>query len=185
MIAQRGPAAIRGTRARFGDVHAPTIANATHADIAAVRKLAREIWHRHYPGIIGVEQIDYMLERGYSDEALSRFLREPGAGLVLAKLDAPVGFAAWHRAEAPATTKLDKLYVLAACRRKGVGRRLVEHVAARAREDGARALVLNVNKRNATAIAAYAACGFAVRESVVVDIGGGFVMDDHLMSKPV
>ena len=166
-------------------MQALTIACATTADLAVVRGLAREIWHRHYPAIIGVDQIDYMLERGYSDEALSRFLREPGAGLVLATLDAPVGFAAWHRAEAPGTTKLDKLYVLHACQRHGVGRRLIEHVAARAREDGAATLTLNVNKRNATAIAAYAACGFAVRDSVVIDIGGGFVMDDHLMSRPV
>jgi ribosomal protein S18 acetylase RimI-like enzyme len=166
-------------------MHALTLARATTADLAVVQRLAREIWHRHYPSIIGVDQIEYMLERGYSDEALSRFLRAPGAGLVLAKLDTPVGFAAWHRADEPATTKLDKLYVLHACQRRGVGRRLIDEVVARAREDGASALTLNVNKRNATAIAAYAACGFAVREAVVVDIGGGFVMDDYVMTRPI
>ncbi|MEO8488040.1 MAG: hypothetical protein ABI585_17060, partial [Betaproteobacteria bacterium] len=46
-------------------------------------------------------------------------------------------------------------------------------------------LVLNVNKRNAKAIAAYRACGLATREDVVVDIGGGFVMDDYVMAKPL
>ena len=66
---------------------------------------------------------------------------------------------------------------------QGLGRRLIEHVAAQARADGATTLVLNVNKRNASAIAAYRRCGFAVREEVVVDIGGGYVMDDYVMAK--
>ena len=55
--------------------------------------------------------------------------------------------------------------------------------AARAR--GCAALVLNVNKRNAQAIRAYERSGFTAREAVVVDIGGGFVMDDYVMAKPL
>jgi GNAT superfamily N-acetyltransferase len=85
--------------------------------------------------------------------------------------------------EAPATTKLDKLYVLPARHGRGVGRALIARVEEAARADGSRTLILNVNKGNARAIAAYLACGFATRESVVVDIGGGFVMDDYVMAK--
>ena len=33
------------------------------ADIAPVCALAREIWMQHYPGIITVRQIEYMLAR--------------------------------------------------------------------------------------------------------------------------
>ena len=46
-----------------------------------------------------------------------------------------------------------------------------------------RRLILSVNKRNARAIAAYKRNDFAVAESVVTDIGGGFVMDDYIMAK--
>jgi hypothetical protein len=46
-------------------------------------------------------------------------------------------------------------------------------------------LVLNVNKRNEVAIAAYSRHGFTIRESVKNDIGGGFVMDDYVMAKPL
>ena len=56
---------------------------------------------------------------------------------------------------------------------------------AAARADGAGWLILNVNKRNASAIAFYERCGLAVREAVVVDIGEGFVMDDYVMAKPL
>ena len=47
-----------------------TIAAATASHISLVQQLAHEIWRRHYPGILSVAQIDYMLERGYARDAL-------------------------------------------------------------------------------------------------------------------
>jgi GNAT superfamily N-acetyltransferase len=156
----------------------------TRADIAMVARLADTIWRSYYPGIITGEQIDYMLARGYAPEALARFVRDEGAGLAIAReRGQAAGFAAWHRADEPATTKLDKLYVLPARHGRGLGRALIARVEEAARADGSRTLVLNVNKRNAKAISAYLACGFATRASVVIDIGGGFVMDDYVMAK--
>ncbi len=42
-----------------------------------------------------------------------------------------------------------------------------------------------MNKRNAQAIAAYRRNSFVIAESVITDIGGGFVMDDYVMAKSV
>ena len=42
---------------------------------------------------------------------------------------------------------------------------------------------LNVNKGNVRAIAFYQKRGFGVIKSVVLDVGGGFVMDDYVMGK--
>lgn len=160
------------------------IAAGTEADLPVVARLADAIWRAHYPGIIAHEQIDYMLARGYAIGALAKFVEEPGAGLAVARAGGePVGFAAWYRPDEPATTKLDKLYVLPSQHGRGVGRALIARVEAAARRDGARTLILNVNKRNAKAIAAYRACGFTTREAIVADIGGGFVMDDYVMAK--
>ncbi len=39
-------------------------------DIAPVCALAREIWLQHYPGIITVKQIEFMLAQRYSPEAI-------------------------------------------------------------------------------------------------------------------
>jgi len=153
-------------------------------DLATVRVLAQVVWRAHYPGIIPERQIEYMLARMYDDDALRRFLDVPGAGLALASIgERPVGFAAWYRSHEPATAKLDKLYVLPEWHGRGVGRALIAYVEAAARADRCTMLVLNVNKRNAKAIAAYARAGFVTREAVVVDIGGGFVMDDYVMAK--
>jgi ribosomal protein S18 acetylase RimI-like enzyme len=160
------------------------IAEASEPDLEAVAELAGVIWHAHYPGIITPDQIDYMLARGYSHEALLRFIIEPGAGMLLAYAgERMIGFAAYYRPDDSSELKLDKLYVHQDCHGWGVGSRLIARVEAAARAQGRNTLILQVNKNNTKAIRAYERNGFAVREPVVVDIGGGYVMDDFVMAK--
>ena len=163
------------------------IAPAGPDDIGLVQRLAHEVWHRHYPGIITVEQIGYMLERGYSRDALLAFVGGgPGAtrderGIALARIGAtPVGFVAWYQAGDRAM-KLERLYVLPEHHRKGIGRALIEHVAARAGAAGCGSLTLNVNRGNTGSVRAYERCGFVVADSGDFPIGGGFVMEDFVM----
>jgi len=164
--------------------HPVRIVSAADADLPAVAELAGIIWRKHYPGIISPEQIEYMLARGYSRAALRRFLTEAGAGLDLAHVGARLaGFAAYHRTDRADELKLDKLYVHQDFHGRGVGRRLIEATEAAAMAQRRSTLILNVNKRNALAIRAYARAGFAVRSAVVIDIGEGFVMDDYIMAK--
>jgi len=161
-----------------------SIRRADLSDIATVQRLAHEIWHAHYPGIITREQIDYMLERGYSRDALAPFATDPTRGLALAEeRSEPVGFAAWYPPGEPATMKLDKLYVLPARHGAGIGRALIAHVAQAARRAGCSTLVLNVNRNNTGAVRAYERCGFAVRASGDFPIGNGFVMEDYIMAR--
>jgi ribosomal protein S18 acetylase RimI-like enzyme len=167
----------RPTRASF------ELRSARRDEVPAVQALARVVWWSHYPGIISDAQIEYMLERGYADDALARFVAGPDAGLEVA-FAGPllVGFGAWY-ASGEAEVKLDKLYVHPEWQRHGVGRGLIARVADLARAGGHRTLVLNVNKHNVLAQAAYRKHGFAVREAVEIDIGNGFVMDDYVMAR--
>lgn len=156
------------------------------ADFPVIRALAETTWQHHYPSILSEAQIEYMLERGYSPVALTAFIAEEGAGMLLAKLDGePVAFAAYYATDDMVEMKLDKLYVLPDHQRHGIGRALVDRVAQIAVDAGFRTLIVNVNKHNAQAIAAYEKNGFAIRESTVNDIGHGFVMDDYVMAKPL
>jgi RimJ/RimL family protein N-acetyltransferase len=59
----------------------------------------------------------------------------------------------------------------------------LQQVEGEVRTGGARRLILSVNKRNTKAITAYKRNGFVIVESVVTDIGGGFVMDDYVMAR--
>lgn len=161
--------------------HPLTITAAQPAQIPLVQRLAREIWHRCYPSILSVAQIEYMLERGYSQEALLRFFEKHDAGLALAGTPADaVGFAAWYRVDA-STMKLDKLYVLPQHHRTGIGHALIEHVGEQAKLAGCSSLTLNVNRGNTQAIRAYERCGFAIQARGDFPIGGGFVMEDFIM----
>jgi ribosomal protein S18 acetylase RimI-like enzyme len=163
-----------------------SIVGASERDLPAVAELAGVIWRKHYPGIISVEQIEYMLARGYSLAALSRFITEEGAGLDLAYLgETLAGFAAYYRPGEPHELKLDKLYVHPDFHGRGLGRSLIASAEAAAIAQQRATLILNVNKNNVQAIRAYERMGFSVREAVVVDIGGGFVMDDYVMAKPL
>ncbi len=79
--------------------------------------------------------------------------------------------------------KLHKLYLLPELHGRGLGSLLLQHVEREVRAGAGRRLILYVNRRNTKAITAYKRNGFAVTESVVTDIGNGFVMDDYVMTK--
>jgi diamine N-acetyltransferase len=157
---------------------------AERGDLGEIAWLAGVTWRAHYPGIISPGQIEYMLERIYREEELAR---ELAAGTVYLRLveegDGLAGFASYGPPLPGGDCKLHKLYVHPERQRRGHGRRLVEEVAQRAAAGGSRHLVLTVNKRNEQALRAYEKYGFSRRAEVVVEIGGGFVMDDYVMSK--
>jgi GNAT superfamily N-acetyltransferase len=94
-----------------------------------------------------------------------------------------VGFASYGPTEQTAVFKLHKIYLHPDWQGRGLGSRLLQHCEREVRAAGAHRLILSVNKRNAKAIAAYQRNGFVIVESVVTDIGGGFVMDDFIMAK--
>jgi len=158
------------------------IAPLAESDIAAVIELAGVIWRHHYPGIISMEQIDYMLAQRYTPAIIRAQLQSGSAWWDLARVgDRIIGFAQYELYGS--SMKLDKLYMHQDFQRQGHGARMLAHVEDAARRRGFDAVRLNVNKHNLKAIAAYRKQGYAVAETVVADIGGGYVMDDYVMQK--
>lgn len=154
----------------------------TGADLDAVAVLARRIWQATYPGIIPQEQIDSMLATRYCDTALRHYINASDRWFELALVGGSiVGYCACEMVDGE--YKLDKIYVDPARQRSGLGSALIARAADRGRTLGHTAMLLAVNKRNTQAIAAYSKHCFAVRDSICVDIGNGFVMDDYLMQK--
>jgi diamine N-acetyltransferase len=154
-------------------------------DIPLIRQLADRIWRACYPGIISAAQIDYMLGWMYSEERLASDLRN-GVRLELVEFaGSAVGYIGTEREAASGLLRLHKLYLLPECHGSGLGQRLLGHVQQLARDSGCRAVELRVNKSNHRAIRAYERAGFVLREAVVADIGGGFVMDDFIFERAV
>ena len=155
-------------------------------DVERLAALAREIWYAHYPAIITVAQIEYMLEERYdAGVVLAELRREDLWWDKLVVEGAMAGFASYFLTSVPGEMKLDKLYVHPQLQRRGYGGMMVGRACAVARAHGCSRMVLAVNKNNRGAIAAYLKHGFRVADAVVKDIGGGFVMDDYIMVKPV
>ena len=162
-----------------------SIAPVTAADHALLRDLAGRIWRQHYTGMIPATQIDFMLGERFRDDALHESRTADDRWLEILRVDGEaVGYCGSVLSPAePESLKLGQLYLLQAHRGQGLGRRMLEHVEARARSLGRRTIFLQVNKANAGSIAFYSAHGFTIREAAVFDIGGGFVMDDYIMEK--
>jgi GNAT superfamily N-acetyltransferase len=160
-----------------------TIAPLEESGIESICALARDIWRRHYPPIIGSAQTEYMLAQRYTPEVIRAELARTDVWWdTLAEDDRYVAFASSFL-EPGRVLKLDKLYVHPDRQRLGYGAALIEHTCDRARRLGCERAVLAVNKRNAGAVAAYRRRGFTIAEAMVKDIGGGFVMDDYIMER--
>jgi ribosomal protein S18 acetylase RimI-like enzyme len=161
-----------------------TFVRATPTDIPLLQTLAREIWRAHFPGIISVEQIEYMLDRMYATEAIHREMRAGTCWELIREGAEAVGFLSYTHDPAAARLKLHKLYVQVDRHGRGLGRASLGHVMEIAAVLCAHEVSLYVNKSNHKAIRAYERAGFAIVESVVNEFGGGFVMDDYRMTAP-
>ena len=159
------------------------IISADEEHLPAIAELARLIWHEFYPGIITREQIDYMLAKMYSLETLRAELQD-GIHYERLLIDENLsGFASFGPTERADVIKLHKLYLDPKQHGHGFGSALLKHCENEARKLGAKRLLLNVNKHNVKAMTMYQRNGFRIADSVVLDIGNGFVMDDYVMSK--
>jgi len=158
----------------------------TEADVERLVALSREIWYAHYPAIIGAAQIEYMLGQRYNLETVRAELRQSGLWWdTLTVGEEMAGFASYFLTQAAGEMKLDKLYVGPRHQRHGYGGMMIARACEVARSRGCNRLVLAVNRNNRSAIDSYLKHGFRIADSVVKDIGGGFVMDDYIMVKPV
>ena len=160
-----------------------SIRQATTGDIATIRSVALSTWPAAYGGILSAAQLTYMLDRMYSVEALAEQFNE-GHSFLVAEVDVTavgfVSFAPHHLGEP--VTRIHKLYVLPAHQRMGIGAAFVKEVQSAAAQAGDGVLGLNVNRQN-RALDFYIKHGFRVVRDEVIDIGNGFVMDDHVMER--
>lgn len=149
--------------------------------IETVEGLAYEIWNEHFIRIIGKAQVDYMLDKFQSKKAIAEQLKNGFLYFLIKSGDDYVGYIGVQ----PKASQLflSKLYIIAAARGRGLGRKAITFVEKLARETGASKISLTVNRYNLDTIEAYKRFGFEVSGSLVQEIGNGFVMDDYRMEK--
>lgn len=160
------------------DIHHVT----SDEQIEQVVSLAREIWTEHYTSIIGIEQVNYMLDKFQSNSVIKQQIDE-GLHYFLLGNDIPIGYLAL-KVESP-DLFVSKIYLLASFRNQGYGKLLMQFTENFGQENNCTQLKLTVNKYNLTTIQAYKKLGFTQKREVVFDIGNGYIMDDYEMVKPI
>jgi GNAT superfamily N-acetyltransferase len=165
---------------------------ATLLDRALIRSIYERTWPSTYGHIISQEQIDFMLDWMYSDDALATQMNTGCAFYIASIKDSnfdngewePVGFCSVspddEKVEGPKAHKLNKLYVLPAAQGTGAGKALLNISIEVAKAAGSSSLFLQVNKLN-TAYTFYLKQGFVKEAEFKFDIGNGFFMDDYVM----
>jgi ribosomal protein S18 acetylase RimI-like enzyme len=153
--------------------------------VAEVARLARDIWREHYTRIIGPAQVEYMLQRFQSEPAIARQLEEGYEYYLVAHHGKNAGYVAVVPDAEASRLMVSKIYVEKSRRGHGLGKQALEFVESLGRRRGIRTLWLTVNRNNLLSIAWYERMGFMNVGPVVQDIGGGYIMDDFKMEKPI
>ena len=150
-------------------------------EIAQVAKLAAEIWTEHYTPFLAKGQVPYMLEKFQSEKAITEQITGRHHYFLICAEEIAVGY--FDFIFNKDSVLISKIYVQKVERGKGFAKAALNFMSERAQEMGLEKLRLTVNKFNTLAIQSYEKGGFKNVESVVVDIGGSYYMDDFVFEK--
>ena len=166
-----------------GTSMATLIKVSTYRSITELARLAGEIWNEYFPPLIGQDQVDYMVEKFQSIEAINEQINSGYDYYFISDHDQNVGYTGLIGQPDRGAIQISKLYLLKDWRGRGIAGQVLESISAMALQGGYNKLYLTVNKYNHLAINAYEKYGFSRVGDIVMDIGGGFVMDDFEMQK--
>lgn len=150
---------------------------ATGDDVELIHELAQKIWREHYPAIITMEQIEFMLLNRYSLKVIAGGMKSGEEYFLVYDSDVPVGYSSieWKNG----FYYLHKFYLDVAKHRAGIGKELFDFVLSQI--DSAKTIKLQVNRTNYKAINFYFKVGFIIQSVGDFDIGGGYFMNDFVM----
>lgn len=147
--------------------------------VYSVTAVADEIWHDHFDPIIGEEQVDYMLEKFLSPEALVEQINSGHEYFLFSYEYTFAGFAGIH--EKDGSLFLSKLYVHKDFRGKGIASHMFQKFIEICKMRNLDKIWLTCNRHNDKTLAIYDHLGFKKVREEVNDIGNGFVMDDYIL----
>ncbi len=150
-------------------------------EIKILAKLAHDIWNEYWTVRLSRNQIDYMVEKFQSEKAIRKQYKEENYKYYFIT-DNGNNIGYFGISDYPEYLFLSKLYISKDFRHMGIGEKAFDKIKNIAKEKGYKEIQLTVNKYNENTIKAYKKWGLSVIDSVVTDIGQGYVMDDYIMS---
>lgn len=155
---------------------------ATENDIDLIQRLAVATWEPTYGKILSKEQVDFMQQEIYAEEALKKQMQEGQEFYVIMFNAELIGFLSFSVSDqANAVYKLNKIYLQPEVQGKGFGKQALDAAEKLVKEKGAKVLILNVNRHN-TALKFYESCGYTITREEDIPIGK-YWMNDYVMEK--
>lgn len=154
------------------------IIRAKHGEIGLIQQLAHKIWWAHYPEIIGERQVEYMLERFYSFDALEKQMAEGQVFFFIKTEMMDSGFIAVTAMD-KGKYFINKFYVDLDQHNKGVGTATFSALLNELSD--VQEIQLQVNRMNYKPINFYFKLGFVIDRVADFDIGDGYFMNDFVM----
>ncbi len=158
------------------------ISIAAKSDAKLISSLAKEIWTQHYSPIIGKNQVDYMLEKYQSESAIARDIQNEYTYYIAKAGDTPCGYCSIKKDDG---IFVSKFYVKQSHRGNGIGKLMLAEIQNFAINNNENRIWLTCNKYNETSLKVYKRLGFKVIDSIVTNIGSGYVMDDYVLEKHI
>ncbi|MDR1952500.1 MAG: GNAT family N-acetyltransferase [Elusimicrobiota bacterium] len=153
--------------------------------IETVVEIAGEIWRRHYSSIISIEQIEYMLEKFQSFDAVSNQIKNENYQYFLMRNDENSYEGFFAVSVKDKELFLSKIYIKERSRKKGYAKQSVEFIKNMAAKLNLSRIALTVNRANLNSIEAYKKMGFVVEERIDAYIGNGYEMNDYKMAMEI
>lgn len=154
------------------------LVRADNTHIRIIQNLASDIWWKYYPPIIGYKQVQYMLDKFYSESALLEQMNiKKHQFFLISWKKKMIGFVS---IECLKHKKLfiHKFYILQNMSNKGIGTKVFRKIVLIFQPKEIR---LTVNRQNFKAINFYFKNKFIIEKVEDFDIGNGFYMNDFVM----
>ncbi len=149
-------------------------------DILELSDLAFDIWHEYWISLLSLVQIDYMVEKFQSENAIRNQIKtEHYTYFFINAEEENIGYFGLSLKQD--YLFLSKLYIKENFRHSGFGTQAFKFIKDFALSNNYEKIILTVNKKNRNAIDAYLKWGFEIIDSVETEIGEGFIMDDYIM----
>lgn len=161
------------------------VRTASRNDLEKVRALLADAFHATYDQFYGPQKVQELIDAWHGIATLERHLNAKGAEFLVADDGKRIGGMAYARRKdsRPETVVLHQLYVHPECHRQGIGRDIFAELETCF--PGVDLMELEVEPRNAQAIAFYTAHGFTLVEEVTIENGPAKGLTALVMQKPL
>ena len=161
---------------------------ATEHQVFELEQAARHIWIDYYRNIFPPDQIEYMLQKFHSKEAVKKQIQNGIIHMILMFGNEDIGYISYYAEDD--VLHLSKLCIKKEYRGKGLAKKVIEHFETifLTKEHGfshIKKIQHNVSVRNKTGITIYERLGFYKKKRVTVDFGNGYFSDDFIMERRI